>query len=445
MNDPPPKPTSAQVTAKYKQYLFPSVATYYDQPVALESGKGCTVRDCDGRTYLDFFGGILTVVVGHAHPRVNAAVQAQVERLGHVSTLYPTLPVAELAEKLVKLAPGKMEKAFFATSGSEADETAVALAQAHTGRSELIALRHGYSGRTLLGQALTAHANYRLATTQVAAIKHAHAPYCYRCPFGLTYPSCDVRCAEDIEELIRTTTTGEVAGILVEPLLGVGGVITPPEGWMRRAVEIVRKHGGVFICDEVQTGFGRTGKMWGVDHEGVSPDIVTMAKGIANGFPISAVVTTAAIAGAWTKGNISTFGGNPICCAAANASVDAIVEDGLVDNAARMGAVLRTGLDELKARHPVIGDVRGRGLMQGLEIVRDEPAGDRAPATDVALRVFEEARRRGLLIGRGGLYGNVLRIAPALIVERSQIEDALAILDASFSAAAAPGPCIPRR
>jgi alanine-glyoxylate transaminase/(R)-3-amino-2-methylpropionate-pyruvate transaminase len=433
------KTRSAEVTAKFKQYLFPSNATYYAEPVALESGAGARLRDFDGREYLDFFGGIVTVGVGHANPRVNAAAQAQMERLGHVSTLYPTLPVAELAEKLVNLAPGKMERAFFCTSGTEADETAVALAQAHTGRQEVIALRHGYSGRSLLGQSLTAHSKYRAVPTQVAGVKHAHAPYCYRCPFGLTFPACGIKCATDIEELIQTTTVGEVAGMIAEPILGVGGVIAPPPGWMKLAVDIVKKYGGIFLCDEVQTGFGRTGRMWGVDGEGVEPDVVTMAKGIANGFPISAVVTTSAIAGAWKAGNISTFGGNPISCAAANATIDVIVEDGLVENAAGMGAVLKEALEGLKSRYPVIGDVRGRGLMLGMELVRDERAGDRTPAADTTLRVLEEAKKRGLLLGRGGLYGNVVRVAPPLVVSRRDVDDALAVIQESFGAAVSGG------
>ena len=426
--------TNAAVNAKFKQYLFTSNATYYEEPLALESGAGTRVRDFDGREYLDFFGGILTVSVGHAHPKVNAAVRAQVDRLGHVSTLYPTLPIAELAEKLVKLAPGKMERAFFCTSGTEADETAAALAQAYTGRQELIALRHGYSGRSLLGQALTAHAKYRVVPTQVAGVKHAHAPYCYRCPFGLTYPSCDVKCAKDIEELIQTTTVGAVAGLLAEPIQGVGGVIVPPPGWMKTAVDIVRRYGGVFICDEVQTGFGRTGRMWGIDGEGVDPDIVTMAKGIANGFPISAIVTTSAIAGAWGAGNISTFGGNPISCAAANATIDVVVGDDLAASAATLGTALKEGLVELQRRHRTIGDVRGRGLMLGMELVRDEPAGDRTPAADATLRVLEETKKRGLLVGRGGLYGNVLRVAPPLVASRRDVDDALTILRDSFAA-----------
>ncbi len=431
------KPTNADVTAKHKQYLFPSTATYYEQPVALESGKGCYVKDYDGARYLDFFGGILTVSVGHANDKVNAAVRAQMERLGHVSTVYPTLPIVELAERLVKLAPAGagLDKAFFCASGTEADETAVALAQAHTGRQELVALRHGYSGRSLLAQSLVGHSKYRVITTQVAAVKHAHAPYCYRCPFGLTYPSCELRCASDLEDLIQTTTTGHIAGAIVEPIMGVGGFITPPSGWMAKFVEIVRKYGGIFIADEVQTGFGRTGgKMWGIEHEGVRPDVMTMAKGIANGYPISAVLATSPIADAWKGGNISTFGGNPISSAAANATIEQIVDDKLPENAAAMGKILREGLEGLKAKYAVIGDVRGRGLMQGVELVRDEKAGDRTPAADTTLRLFEETKKRGMIIGRGGLHGNVLRIAPPLVVGRAEVTDALAILDASFAA-----------
>jgi len=409
------KLSNSDVTARHQQFLFASTATYYEAPVALESGKGTRVRDFDGKEYLDFFGGILTVSVGHANDRVNAAVRAQMERLGHVSTLYPTLPVVELAEKLVKLAPGTLDKVFFCASGTEADETAIALAQTYTGRQELIALRH--------------------VPSQVAAVKHAHAPYCYRCPFGLTYPSCDVRCARDVEELIQTTTTGHIAGAIVEPILGVGGFITPPDGWMKTFVDIIRKYGGIFIADEVQTGFGRTGgTMWGIEHEGVEPDVMTLAKGIANGYPLSAVLTTRAIADSWKGGNISTFGGNPITATAANATLEVIAGDKLVDNAAAMGALLRAGLDALKTRYRVIGEVRGRGLMQGVELVKDEKAGDRTPAPETTLRLFEETKKRGLLIGRGGLYSNVLRVAPPLVVSRADVEEALRILDQSFEA-----------
>jgi 4-aminobutyrate aminotransferase-like enzyme len=348
--------------------------------------------------------------------------------------------IVELAEKLIGLAPGKIGKAgkaFFTASGTEADETAVALAQLATGRQELIALRHGYSGRSMLAQSLTAHAKYRAVTTQVAAIKHAHSPYCYRCPYGATVEHCGLRCAKDIEELIQTTTTGQIAGFLAEPIQGVGGFVVAPDGYFKVAVDIVKKYGGLFICDEVQTGFGRSGgKMWGIEHhDGVEPDIMTMAKGIANGLPIGACLATVPVADAWTAGNISTFGGNPISTAAASATIDVIVEERLADNAAAMGKVLGDGLEALKKKYPkVIGDVRGRGLMQALELVKDETAKDRTPDAASTSRLFEETKKRALLIGRGGLWGNVVRIAPPLNATRAEIEEGLRTLDESFAA-----------
>ncbi|EAU67957.1 aspartate aminotransferase family protein, partial [Stigmatella aurantiaca] len=302
---------SKTIRAKHKQYLLPSVANYYEEPVVLHEGKGSRLTDLDGKSYLDFFGGILTVSVGHANERVNAAVSAQLQRLSHVSTLYPTVPIVELAEKLVAVAPGNLKKAFFTASGTEADETAVVLAQVATGNQELIALRHGYSGRSLLAQSLTAHSNYRAVPSQVAAIKHGLSPYCYRCPLKLEPGKCGVACAKDLDELIRTTTTGRIAGMLAEPIQGVGGFITPPKEYFEIASEIVRKYGGLMIIDEVQTGFGRTGKMWGAQQYGVDPDIMTMAKGIANGLPLAATLCTPAIGDAFKSSTISTFGGNP--------------------------------------------------------------------------------------------------------------------------------------
>jgi len=433
------KPTAADVRAKHKEFLFPSVGTYYEEPVCLDSGKGARLKDLDGREYLDFFGGILTVSVGQSHPKVNAALHAQIDRLGHVSTLYPTVGIVELAEKLIRLAPGKIGKAgktFFTASGTEADETAVALAQVATGRQEIIALRHGYSGRSMLAQSLTAHAKYRAVPTQIAAIKHAHAPYCYRCPYGATPDNCGLKCAQDIEELIQTTTTGQIAGFLAEPIQGVGGFIVAPDGYFKVATDIVKKYGGLFICDEVQTGFGRTGgKMWGIEHhDGVEPDIMTMAKGIANGLPIGACLATVPVADAWRAGNISTFGGNPISTAAANATIDVIVDEKLTENALAMGKLLREGLEALKKKYAkTIGDVRGKGLMQALELVVDETKKDRTPDAASCGRLFEEAKKRGLLIGRGGLYNNVIRIAPPLNVTRAEIEEGLKAFDESFA------------
>ena len=426
---------SETVRKKHQDHLFPAVKNYYEKPIAVSKAKGARVEDMEGISYLDFFGGILTISVGHANEDVNREVIAQINNLTHVSSLYPTLPVVELAEKLVNLAPGKLDKCFFTASGTEADETAVMMAQLYTENNELIALRHGYSGRSLLAQALTAHASWRALSTQVSAIKHALSPYCYRCPLKLTYPECGVACAEDVEELIQTTTTGRVAGILAEPIQGVGGFITPPPEYFKIVAEIVRKYGGVFISDEVQTGFGRTGKMWGIEQYDVEPDMITAAKGIANGMPLAVVVTTSDIADALTKNTISTFGGNPVSCAAAKATINVIQRDKLEKNAGKMGKLLRDRLEQLQEKYPkVIGEVRGMGLMQAIELVVDETKKDRTPNPGAADQLMEETKLRGLLIGRGGLYANTMRISPPLNITKNEVEEAVGILDDSFAA-----------
>ena len=426
--------TSNTVRNKHKQYIFDAVKNYYKEPVVVSKASGFRVKDVEGNSYLDFFGGILTVSVGHANEEVNAAVTAQVNRLSHISSLYPTVPVVNLAERLVKMTPDKLEKVFLHASGTEADETAVMLAQLYSGNSEIIALRHGYSGRSLLAQSLTGHAPWRALSTQVSAVKHALAPYCYRCPLKLNYPDCGVACAEDVQELIQTSTTGKIAGILVEPIQGVGGFITPPEEYFRIVAEIVREHGGVFISDEVQTGFGRTGKTWGIDHYDVEPDMITTAKGIANGLPLAALISTKEIADSLKNNTISTFGGNPVSCAAANATLDIIERDNLADNAQQMGEILMDGLVNIQRDHQnIIGDVRGKGLMVGVELVVDETLKDRTPNPAAVDQVMEETKKRGLLIGRGGLYGNTLRIAPALNIGSDEVIEALAILKESFA------------
>lgn len=430
-------PSSRDLKVRHDAVMFPNTANYYQEAVALSHGRGARVTDHDGREYLDFFGGILTVSVGHNNPRVNERVHAQVDRLSHVSTLYPTLPLVELAEKLVQLTPGQLDRVFFCASGTEADETAVALAQAATGRTELIALKLGYSGRSMLAQSLTAHSPYRWVPSQIAGVKHAASPYCYRCPFGKKPDSCNLECAKDIEDVIQTTTTGQIAGFLAEPIQGVGGFITPHPEYFKVAVEIIRRYGGVFIADEVQTGFGRTGgKWWGIEHYGVEPDMMTMAKGIANGYPLSAVVATTALAATVAKkGTIATFGGNPVSCSASLAVLEEIESADLLANAEVRGRELRAGLEHVQRQFPrVIGDVRGMGLMQAMELVVDETAGDRTPNPQAVLRLFEETKLRKLLIGRGGLRANILRIAPPLNVTAAEVTEAVSILEQSFAA-----------
>jgi len=425
--------TNREVAAKQKELLFPCVATYYDEPIAFERGEGARLWDVEGTEYLDFFGGILTVSLGHAEPRVTEAVVAQAKKLVHTSALYPIPAQVDAAERLVQISPieGK-QKVFFSNSGTEADETALVLAKIFTGTTEVIALRHSYSGRTLAAMTNTGHARYRALPAQVPGTVHAQAPYCYRCPHGLSYPSCGVRCAQDLEELIATCTTGRPAAFFAEPILGVGGFITPPPEYFRIAVGIVREHGGLFVCDEVQTGFGRTGTRWnGIEHWGVEPDLVSYAKGIANGYPMGATVAKAEIADAFTAGSISTFGGNPISATAAAATMAVMADERIPDRAATLGARLRARLDALKDRHPLVGDVRGMGLMQALELVEDR--GTRKPAPAATTAFAEACKRRRLLVGRGGLYGNTVRIAPPMLIGEAEIDRACDVIDQALA------------
>ncbi|HMC53925.1 MAG TPA: aspartate aminotransferase family protein [Gemmatimonadaceae bacterium] len=420
------------VRARHKEFLFPCVATYYEEPLVLTQGKGAHVCDADGREYLDFFGGILTLGLGHCHDEVVSRVQQQIATLGHTSTLYDTEPQVNVAEKLSRITPGKLKKSFFTTSGTEADETAILLAKIYTGRQEIIALRHGYSGRSLTAQAVTGHAPWRLVPSQMAGVTHALSPYCYRCPLGLQYPSCEIRCARDMEEVIRTTTSGHPAAFIAEPIQGVGGFITPPKEYFGIAVGIVRKYGGLFICDEVQTGFGRTGDHWcGIEHWGVEPEIMTFAKSVASGFAVGATIATEEVADAFKGLTISTFGGSPISMAAADATIDVMRREDTPKRSAERGKQLRDHLLALKDKYPVIGDVRGMGLMQGIELVEDRKTKEPAPKRTVKL--LEAAKKQSLLIGKGGLHANVIRIAPSMLVTAGEVDDAAARLDRAFS------------
>jgi 4-aminobutyrate aminotransferase-like enzyme len=430
------KVDAKEIAGLQREYLFPCVGTYYEDPLVLVRGKGMHLTDAKGDEYLDFFGGILTVSVGHCNDAVNEAVVEQNQTLQHASTLYMNEPQARLAKKLADLTPGKLKKCFFTSSGTEANETAVLLARRATGRSDIIALRHAYSGRSEVALNITAQAPWRQVSSSVPYIKHAHNAYCYRCAFGLSYPSCDLRCAKDVEELIQTTTNGQVAAFMAEPIQGVGGFMTPPQEYFQEVLRIVRNYGGLFICDEVQTGCGRTGTAWcGIEHWGVQPDIMTFAKGLANGLPMGATIATSEVADSLTGLSISTFGGNPVSCRGALATIDYIERNGLIRNAEVLGGRLRQGLEALQKKHPSIGDVRGMGLMQALEVVDPTSAGGKAPDAKKVLEVFEATRKAGLLIGKGGLYGNVVRLTPPLVVSSGEIDQALEVLDKAFTAA----------
>jgi 4-aminobutyrate aminotransferase len=383
------------------------------------------VWDADGREYLDFFSGILTTAVGHCHPEVTARIQEQVATLGHTSTLYLTEHAVEMARRLAEIAPGKLQQTFFTNSGTEAVETAIVLACICTGRSEIIALRYGYSGRSILATNLTAHSAWRPLPTTVPGIKHALSPYPYRCPFK---SPCDASCVDafgrDLEELIVTTTNGKPAAFLAETIQGVGGYIVPPPGYFQRMVEIIHHYGGLFICDEVQAGFGRTGGKWfGIEHWDVEPDIMVMAKGIASGMPVGATITRPEIAEAWTTKTVSTFGGNPVSMAAAIATNQVMVRENVPARAAARGKQLRSGLDELGRKYQWIGEVRGMGLMQALELVEDKKT--KTPSPKKAKALLEATKDEGLLVGLGGLNGHVIRMGPSLLVTEEETADAL--------------------
>ena len=429
--------TKDEIILANREHLFPAVFHYYRDPLVLTRAKDQFVWDSDGNQYLDFFGGILTVSVGHCNERVNAAVHAQVDKLQHVSTVFATEPQAALAKKISEIAPGEGWKSFFTSSGTEANETAILAARCFTGSSEIIALRHSYHGRSSLAMGITGQGNWRVGPPSQVGITFAHNAYCYRCPFGLTYPSCEVRCAQDVKELIRTTTSGQIAGMIAEPIQGVGGFITPPKEYFGIVAKLVREYGGVFISDEVQTGWGRTGdRWWGIEHWGVTPDIITSAKGLANGFPIGLTAARREVADSVKKLTISTFGGGPVPTAAAKAVIDLIEDQRLGANAEETGGYLKDKLLELQEKHPLIGDVRGMGLMQAIELVEDRNS--KAPATAATLRVMEAARENRVLIGRGGIDGNVIRISPPLNITRSDVDDFIGALDASLTEAATP-------
>ena len=277
--------TKEEILLAQSDHLFPCVFHYYKQPLVISHAKNQYVWDADGNQYLDFFGGIVTVSVGHCNDDVNRKVHAQMDRLQHVSTVFANEPQAALAKKLAQITPGgKLTKSFFTSSGTEANETAILAARCYTGSTEIVALRYAYHGRSSLAMGLTAQSNWRLGPVTQAGIVHAVNAYCYRCPYGLTYPSCEVRCAQDVEQVIRTTTSGRIAGFIAEPIQGVAGFVTPPKEYFSIVADTVKKHGGVFISDEVQTGWGRTGGKWfGIEQWGVQPDIITSAKGLANG------------------------------------------------------------------------------------------------------------------------------------------------------------------
>jgi alanine-glyoxylate transaminase/(R)-3-amino-2-methylpropionate-pyruvate transaminase len=416
-------PTNADIVEGQREYLLPAMLHMYAEPLALVEGEGVRVRDADGREYLDLFAGILTTSLGHCHPRIIERVTEQMRRLGHVSTLYATDVQVEAARRLADIAPGKLRRTFFSNSGTEAIETALMMACLHTGRSEIVALRMAYHGRSFMATNVTAHASWRPLATRVAGVHHALSPYAYRCPFK---QPCDDSCVEafarDVEEVIVTSTNGQPAAFIAETIQGVGGYVVPPPGYFERVAEIIHGYGGLLIIDEVQAGFGRTGGHWfGIEHFGVEPDIMVMAKGIAGGFPVGATITTDEIASSWKGKTISTFGGNPVCMAAMCATLETMVDEDVPANAEARGRELHAGLEALQKKHAWIGDVRGMGLMRAMEIVED-PVGKKPDGARTSA-LLEACREEGLLLGQGGMWSHCVRIGPSLLVTADEIAE----------------------
>ena len=421
-------PSAEEVLAMRKEHLSPAIFAYYKRPIMIVEGKGQYLYDEKGRRYLDAFAGIVTVSVGHCHPHVIAAVQKQNALLQHTTTIYLHPNIAEYAQALAAKMPGELKVCYFVNSGSEANDLAMLLARAYTGNYDLIALRNGYHGGNASGMSLTSHSTWKFNVPHSFGVHHAIAPDPYRGVYAGD-PDAGRKYADDVKSVIDFATPGKIAGFVAESIQGVGGAVVFPDGYLANAYEHVRAAGGVCVADEVQAGFGRTGThYWGFETQGVIPDIVTMAKGIGNGVPLGAVLTTPKIAQALaTRIHFNTFGGNPVVCAQGKAVLEVIDREGLQANSLTVGNYLIDGFRKLADKHSVIGDVRGKGLMLGVELVKDRTT--KEPAKEETLHVFEMAKDLGLLIGKGGFYGNVLRIKPPMCFTKPDADFLLEVVD----------------
>jgi 4-aminobutyrate aminotransferase len=421
----------SSLVKRHREVMPSWLALYYEEPISLVRGEGCRVWDAEGNEYLDFFGGILTTISGHSVPEVVEAVREQAGRLLHSSTLYLIEPAIELAEKIADLAPVDDAKVFFTTSGSEANEAALLITATHRRSNQVLALRNSYHGRSFATVAVTGNRGWSPSSFTPLNVSYVHGGYRYRSPFAHLSDGDYIKaCVDDLREVIATTTAGDVACMIAEPIQGVGGFATPPDGLFGAMKEVLDEHGILFVSDEVQTGWGRTGEhFWGIDAHGVRPDAITFAKGIGNGLALAGVVARAEVMDSIPSNSISTFGGNPLAAAGGLANLRYILDNDLQSNARKMGKRLMEGLRDAARAQPAVGDVRGKGLMIGIEIVRP---GSGEPWPEVASRVLESARERGVLIGKGGLYGNVLRIAPPLTVSADEVDDALRAITESM-------------
>ncbi len=417
----------------YDKYLITGMVAGFE-PVEVGSASGCTIKDVRGTEYLDCFGGISVTNAGHCHPAVNAAAKKQIDELVHCcSYVYYSPRTGELAKVLADITPGKLQKSFFGNSGAEAVEGALRLAKQFTGKKEIICLTQSFHGRTAATLSITGNRLRKKGSgPYLSGIAFAPAPNCYRCPFKMEYPKCGCACAEFVDHVFKYQTAGDVAAFIFEPILGEGGILPPPKEYFKIVSEIVKTEEALLICDEVQTGFGRTGKLFAIEHYGVEPEIMTMAKGIADGFPIGAFIAREDVGNSFTPGDhLSTFGGSPVSCAASMANIEVLKKEKLVENSAARGKQLMNRLDKFGQDNPLVGDVRGKGLMIGIELVENKA--DKTPAADKAKAVRDLCRENGVLVGRGGPLANVIRLQPPLCITAEQADQAGTILEKAIT------------
>jgi 4-aminobutyrate aminotransferase len=410
------------------------VGLYYQEPIELVSGHGCWVTDGEGREYLDFFGGILTTMTGYSVPEVVDAIRSQASKMLHTSTLYLIRPMVALAERISELSGIPDAKVFFVSSGSEANDTALMLCAAARSSNQVLALRNSYHGRSFAAMSVTGNRSWSASSLSPFQVSFVHNGDRFRGLLSELSAEEHLRAAaEDLREVLATTTAGDVACMIAEPIQGVGGFVVPPDGFLGALKAVLDEHGIPFISDEVQTGWGRTGEhFWGYQSHGITPDLITFAKGLGNGLAIGGVAGRAELMESIHASSISTFGGNPLAAAGALANLEFLLSGDLQANALRQGQVLMDRLSALVGKLGIVGDVRGKGLMIGVELV--EP-GTKTPAPRAASLALEEAKARGLLIGKGGLFGNVLRLAPPLVLSAAEAADGLDRLEAALAAA----------
>src|SRR5205809_6065086 len=425
-------PSAEEVLALRKQFLNPGIFLYYKKPLMIVEGKMQYVWDDTGKRYLDGLGGIVTISVGHCHPDVMEAARQQNETLQHSTTIYLHPNIDEDAEKLASKMPGDLKVCYFVNSGSEANDLALLMARAYTGNYDVIALRNAYHGGSTLTMGMTGNRAWKFNVPHSFGVHHAITPDPYRGLWGRDDVDAGKKYAADLKNLIDFATPGQVAAFIAESIQGVGGCVVFPDNYLKHAYEHVRAAGGVCIADEVQAGFGRTGThYWGFETQGVTPDIVTMAKGIGNGCPLGAVVTTPKIAQTLTQRiHFNTFGGNPAACAIGKAVLEVIEKEKLQENALKMGGIILSGLQKLKAKYKIIGDVRGKGLMLGVEMVKDRVT--KEPAKEECAQVMETCKEMGLLLGKGGLWGQTIRFSPPMCVNEQDADFLLEVLDGAL-------------